>query len=120
MSPRWEVACAFLGLAPTSSFALHFSRGRQWKKIFSQRQILYGNITYYVASKKKKLVSITKKRSRLSGIENKLVVTSEERSSGAGGAWGKVQPIGCLRLQEGTLVQHKEYSQCFVITVNGV
>ena len=52
----------------------------------SQRQILY-DITYmWNLKKKSKLVNITikKKRYRLTDIENKLVVTSEEREAKRG------------------------------------
>ena len=58
-----------------------------------------------------------KKRSRLTDIENKLVVTSgkrDERGSKGIGEW-EVQTLG-IRLQ-GCIVQYGKCSQYFVITV---
>ena len=48
------------------------------------------------------------KISRLTDAENKLVITS-----------GEVQTIGCKTGSRMYAAQHREFSQYFVITVNG-
>ena len=66
------------------------------------------------------------KQNRLTDIENKLVVTSGEREGGRGKIGvgeEEVQTIDTMykinKLQ-GYIIQHKEYSQHFIITINGV
>ena len=57
---------------------------------------------------------------RLTDLENNLVVTGQEREVGWRHDKGRgleVQTIECKA--QGCIVQHREYSQYFIVTVNG-
>ena len=69
-------------------------------------------------------MNIIKKRSRLTDIENKPVVASGERGGGRRNVrvWEEgIQTTMCkINKLQGYIVQHREYSQYFIITINGI
>ena len=75
------------------------------------------------SGKYNKLVNIPK-RNRLTDIGNKVVVTSEEREGGRGniriGEEGVETVMYKIKKLRGCIVQHKEYTQYFIITINGI
>ena len=73
----------------------------------------------HVESKKIQWTSKCNKKEADSDIENKLVVTSVERGRGRMG-WGNGRHKLLHKRQiQGCIIQHRKYSQYFVITVNG-
>jgi len=73
--------------------------------------------------KHNKLVNVTKKCSRLTDTENRLVVTVGRQGRGIVGVReGAIQTIQCKIGCKDVLciIQHGDYSQYFVITINGV
>ena len=78
-------------------------------------------VWYYlhVESKKIQWTSKCNKKEADSDIENKLVVTSVERGRGRMG-WGNGRHKLLHKRQiQGCIIQHRKYSQYFLITVNG-
>ena len=75
-------------------------------------------------SKKIKQTSEYNKRNRLTDIENKLVFISGEREVGRGKIGVGDEEVQTTMYKtnklQGYIVQHKEYSQYFIINLNGV
>ena len=73
-------------------------------------------------SKKIKQTSEYNKRNRLTDIENKLVFISGEREVGRGkiGVGDEEVQTTMYKINklQGYIVQHREYSQYFLITIN--
>ena len=69
-------------------------------------------------------MTITEEKQTQTDIENKLVVTSGEGEGGRGtiGVRGSVVQTTMYKINElqGYIVQHREYSQYFIVTINGV
>ena len=64
-------------------------------------------------------MNMTEKRSSLTDIEDKLVVTSGEREGAKYGSGFKRYRLLVVRPAQGCTAPHREYSQYFVIAVSG-
>ena len=76
----------------------------------------------YLWNLKNELVNITKNSPRFKDMENKLVGTREGK--GEGKYRGRVLRVQTILYKinelQGYIVKHREYSQYFIMTINGV